>query len=115
MLIVLLLAVCVFYSNLKEKRIKDFLKASGFLLIAAMLAIATNITNLWATWEYGKETIRGKTELTSQLENRTTGLDKDYATQWSYGIGETFTLLIPNTKGGATGALGNNEKAMQEY
>ncbi len=112
MLIVLLLSACVLYNILKEKRIKDFIKASGFLLVAAILAIATNITNLWATWEYGKETIRGKTELTSQEENRTTGLDKDYATQWSYGIGESFTLLIPNAKGGATGALGNNEKAM---
>ncbi len=112
MLTVLLLAVCVFYNALKEKRIKDFIKATGFLVVAAILAIATNITNLWATWEYGKETIRGKTELTTQLENRTTGLDKDYATQWSYGVGETFTLLIPNTKGGATGALGNNEKAL---
>ena len=113
MLIVILLIICVFIDALKSKKIDSFFKASLFLFAAAILSVGTNITNLWATWEYGKETIRGKTELTTEQENRTSGLDKDYATQWSYGVGETFTLLIPNTKGGATEALGNNEKAMQ--
>ena len=58
---------------------------------------------IWATYEYGKYTIRGKTELTTEKQNRTTGLDKDYATDWSYGIGESFSLMIPNIKGGASG------------
>jgi hypothetical protein len=98
----------------KTKSFPYFLKATGVLVIAAMFAVATNITNIWATWEYGKDTIRGKTELTSDLENRTTGLDKDYATQWSYGTGESFSLLVPNIKGGASGYLGNNEKAMEK-
>lgn len=113
MLIVLLLGICVFIDSLKNKKIKEFIKASGFLIVAAILALATNITNLWSTWEYGKDTIRGKTELTTEKENRTSGLDKDYATQWSYGIAETYTLMIPNAKGGASDALGNNEKAMR--
>lgn len=113
LLIVLLLGICVFIDSVRNKKINEFIKASGFLIVAAILAVATNITNLWSTWEYGKETIRGKTELTTEKENRTSGLDKDYATQWSYGIGETFTLLIPNAKGGASDALGNDEKAMK--
>lgn len=113
MLIVLLLVICVFVDSLKKKTLNQFIKASAFLVVAAILAVATNITNLWTTYEYGKETIRGKTELTSEKENRTSGLDKDYATQWSYGIGESFSLMIPNVKGGGTDALGNNEKALE--
>jgi hypothetical protein len=88
--------------SITEKRLPGFAKASGVMLIAATFAIATNITTLWATYEYGKVTTRGKTELTTEKDNRTTGLDKDYATGWSYGIPETFTLLIPNFNGGSS-------------
>lgn len=114
LLIILLFGIFKLVDAIKEKQLGNFAKATGFLVIAAILAIATNITNLWSTYEYSKETIRGKTELTSEKENRTSGLDKDYATQWSYGVDETLTLLIPNAKGGSTGALGNNEKAMSK-
>lgn len=113
MIIVLILVICILIGAIKKKAINSFVKASAFLVVATILAVATNITNLWSTWEYGKETIRGKTELTSEKENRTSGLDKDYATQWSYGVGETFTLIIPNAKGGASDYLGNNEKALK--
>lgn len=113
MIIVLLLVICILIDTIKKKTYNNFIKATAFLGVAALLAVATNITNLWSTWEYGKETIRGKTELTSEKENRTSGLDKDYATQWSYGVSETFTLMIPNAKGGASDYLGNNEKAME--
>jgi len=89
-------------SSIREKRIPAFAKATGLLIIAAMFAIATNITNLWATYEYSKETIRGKTELTTEKSNRTSGLDKDYATGWSYGTMESFTFLIPNFNGGSS-------------
>ncbi|MFH1121128.1 MAG: YfhO family protein [Bacteroidota bacterium] len=112
LIIVVLLGIMQLAEAVKNNTFPLFFKATGVLMIAAMLAIATNITNIWATWEYGKETIRGATELTSEKENRTSGLDKDYATQWSYGTGESFSLLIPNVKGGASGYLGNNEKAM---
>ncbi|MBK9358348.1 MAG: YfhO family protein [Bacteroidales bacterium] len=114
LILVVVLGMFQLAEAIKNKKHLLFLKATGLLIIAAALAVATNITNLWATWEYGKETIRGKTELTSDKENRTTGLDKDYATQWSYGTAESFSLLIPNAKGGASGSLGNNENAMKK-
>lgn len=113
-MMVVALGIFELISAVKTKTLPAFAKATGLLVVAALFALSTNITNIWATWEYGKETIRGKSELTTNPENRTSGLDKDYATQWSYGVGETFSLLIPNTKGGASGSLGNNEKAMEK-
>ena len=74
----------------------------------AFLAVAANSNKLWTTWEYGKYSMRGKSDLTSDKENKTTGLDRDYATGWSYGIGETFTVLIPNFNGGSS-AVGFSE------
>lgn len=112
LMVVVLLGITKLTEAIVHKKLPDFLKATGMLAIAALLAVTTNITNIWATWEYGKETIRGKSELTHDKDNRTSGLDKDYATQWSYGVGESFSLLIPNAKGGASESLGNNEKAM---
>jgi len=104
-------------SSIKEKQFSRFGKATGVLVLASILAVATNITSIWATYEYGKETIRGKTELTTEKSNRTSGLDKDYATGWSYGKLETFTMLIPNFNGGSSqGALtesSNTYKALQ--
>jgi hypothetical protein len=103
--------------SIRGKQLPNFAKATGVLVIAAIFAVATNITNIWATYEYSKETIRGKTELTSEKSNRTSGLDKDYATGWSYGKMETFTLLIPNFNGGSSqGALSetsNSYKALR--
>lgn len=114
LIIILLFGIFKLIEAIREKQLANFAKATGFLVIAAFLSIATNITNIWSTYEYSKETIRGKSELTTEKENRTSGLDKDYATQWSYGVDETLTLLVPNAKGGSTGALGNNEKAMKK-
>ncbi|MCF8368135.1 MAG: YfhO family protein [Bacteroidales bacterium] len=104
MMLVLVLGILELYEAVKSKHYLHFSKATGILFVAVLIALLTNITNLWATWEYGKYTIRGKSELTSEKENRTSGLDKDYATQWSYGIAETGTLLIPNFHGGASQA-----------
>ncbi len=112
-IVVVMLGVYELIDSAKEKTLPAFFKTTGLLAIAALLALSTNFSNIWATWEYGKETIRGKSELTTNAEIRTSGLDKDYATQWSYGIGETFSLMIPNVKGGASGYLGNNDKAME--
>ncbi len=100
--------------NIQEKRMRHFLKATGILLLAALLAICTYITNLWGTYEYGKYTMRGKPELTIEKSNKSSGLDKDYITAWSYGIGETWSLMIPDVKGGASGYLNSNKKAMRK-
>lgn len=98
--------------SIVQKQLPSFAKASGVFLIAVVFAVLPNITSLWTTYEYGKYSTRGKSELT-QKKKDTGGLDKDYALDWSYGIGETFTLMIPNFKGGATGALSQNETAMK--
>ena len=73
------------------------------------------LSNLYHTWEYSQESMRGKSELVKKnTANQTSsGLDRDYITQWSYGIGETWTLLVPNTKGGASMPLAQNKTAME--
>jgi hypothetical protein len=95
---------------LKNKTMPAFVKSSALLALAAVLAVGPNLTNLLVTQEYGKYSTRGKSELTDNAENKTTGLDKDYATQWSYGISESFSLMIPNFKGGQSQAIQQNSK-----
>jgi len=95
-----------FYNN----TINTIGKKIGILVIAGILAIGANFSQLWFTYDYGKDSIRGKSELTDDLHNKTTGLDKNYATQWSYGPAETFNLLIPNLMGGAS-AMNIGEKS----
>lgn len=101
-MIALILGIFKLIHAIRFKELMPFLKAVGVLIIAVVFAVLTNLTSLWATWEYGKYTIRGKSELSVNKSNKTTGLDKDYVTQWSYGIGETMTLLIPNVYGGSS-------------
>ncbi len=101
-----------------DKNWLNFAKATGLLILAGLLAILTYSTSLWATYEYGKETMRGKPELTKELKNKSSGLDRDYITAWSYGTGETWSLLIPDIKGGASGQIGNRKalkKADRRY
>lgn len=83
-----------------KKQIAAFFKSSLLLAVAAFIAVLPNITNLWATYEYGKYSTRGPSELTAKKES--TGLDKDYALDWSYGMLETMTLLIPDFAGGSS-------------
>lgn len=100
----------------KNKTVKTYLMAIGIFTGATILSILPNSGNLLLTYEYGKFTTRGKTELTidanlqSNKNKVTSGLDKDYATQWSYGVGETFTFLIPNFKGGSSSTIGMVDK-----
>jgi hypothetical protein len=101
-LIVVLLGVVQLIESIKEKQLPRFFKSAGLLAVAAIFAVGVNISNLWATYEYGKYTIRGPSELTSNADIRTSGLDIDYATQWSYGVAETLTLLIPDLMGGGS-------------
>ncbi len=93
-LILLLIGLVQFIKDLKANNLPDFAKRSGVLVLAALLACGTAITRLSTTMEYGTESTRGKSELTTDLDNKTSGLDKDYATSWSYGIAESFTLLF---------------------
>ncbi len=101
---------------IRTKQVMHFIKASAVVLTGFAVGTAINASNLYHTYEYSKETMRGKSELKKDnTENQTSsGLERDYITQWSYGIDETFTLLIPNTKGGASVPIGNNETAMQK-
>jgi len=113
LLIVVCLVIGVLVKSIMEKQIGQFVKASACLILAAIMGILTNTTSLYANYEFGKETTRGKPILAS-TENQTRGLDKDYITQWSYGKGETWTLLIPNAKGGASAYIGNQNPALEK-
>ena len=98
------------------KALTNFWKSTGVLVMAGLLGICINLSNLYHTYEYSKESMRGKSELVKEnAANQTdSGLERDYITQWSYGIGETFSLLVPNVKGGASVPLMANEKAMEK-
>ncbi len=110
-LCILILFIVVFIEALRTKTLASLVKPVILLALFVILAIGSNFSNLITTYEYGKYSIRGRSDLTSNAENQTSGLDKDYATQWSYGIGETFTLLIPDFKGGSsTGSLSQNSQ-----
>jgi hypothetical protein len=112
MILVLIYMLFELYQKIKDKQILGFIKASTALLFSVIIAVSINVTNLWTSYEYSKETIRGKSELTSNSDVKTKGLDMDYATQWSYGVDETFTLLIPDFKGGSSsGKLGESSEA----
>ena len=112
--IVLFMVIAYLVQAICEKRLQHFFKASGILIAAALLGIAINISNLYHTWEYQKESMRGKSELTkaNSANQTSSGLDRDYITQWSYGIDETLTLLVPDAKGGASVPLSQNATAM---
>jgi|WetSurMetagenome_2_1015567.scaffolds.fasta_scaffold09789_3 hypothetical protein len=106
LLIVLIMMVFILIDTIKTRSYKLVVKPVLWLVLFGLLAIGSNFSNLYTTYEYGKYSIRGMSELSSNAENRTSGLDKDYATQWSYGISETLTLLIPDFMGGSsTGTL----------
>ena len=113
-MIVLIFVIAEFIETIKNKKYPEFFKASGILVCAAILAILTSTTTLYANYEFGKETMRGKPVLTENTGNQTRGLDRDYVTQWSYGIGETWSLMIPNVKGGASAYIGNDNPALEK-
>ena len=101
----------------KAKQFPRFWKATGVLVVAGLIGVAANLSNLYHTYSYSKETMRGKSELVFEgdaAQQTSSGLNRDYITQWSYGIGETWTLLVPNFKGGASVPLAANETAMKK-
>ena len=112
--IILFMVIAYLVKSIREKQLAVFLKATGVLAAAALIGIAINLSSLYHTWQYQKESMRGKSELVKKdAANQTSsGLDRDYITQWSYGIDETLTLLVPDAKGGASVPLSKNATAM---
>lgn len=102
-----------FFWALKDKELKNFAKSTGFAAVVIFLVILPNIPTLWQAYEISKYSIRGKSELNTAKEQGS-GLDKDYALAWSYGVDESFTLLIPNVKGGGSNFILENEKVKDE-
>ena len=114
--IILFMMIAYLVEAVRTKRIMHFMKATGVCAAGALIGILLNISNLYHTWQYAQESMRGKSELVKKnAANQTnSGLDRDYITQWSYGVDETWTLLVPNTKGGASVPLAANAKAMEK-
>jgi len=88
--------------SVRNNTLNHFIKVTLLLFIPLLLAIGSTTGKLWSSLEYSKHSIRGESELKTNEQNQTSGLDRDYATRWSYGIDETFTLLIPNYKGSSS-------------
>ena len=112
--IILFMVIAYLVKAVREKQLTGFMKSTGVVVAAAVIGIAINLSSLYHTWQYQKESMRGKSELVKKdAANQTSsGLDRDYITQWSYGIDETLTLLVPDAKGGATVPLSKNATAM---
>ena len=113
-LTVAILVIAELIADLREKKLMHFLKGTAGLVVAALIGVLTCSTTLYGSYEFGKETTRGKPVLTRNAANQTNGLDRDYITQWSYGKGETWSLLIPNAKGGASAYIGSKNPALDK-
>ena len=114
--IIAFMVLAYLWDAVRNHRLAQFGKATGVCFVAAALGVVINLSNLYHTWQYTQESMRGKSELVKKnsANQTSSGLDRDYITQWSYGIDETWTLLVPNTKGGASMPLAMNEKAMEK-
>ena len=114
--IIFFMVIAYLVEAARKKRMKEFMRATAVCVAGAAIGIAINISNLYHTWQYSQNTMRGKGELVQKKSEHksTSGLDRDYITQWSYGTGETFTLLVPNTKGGASVPMSMNEKTIEK-
>lgn len=113
---ILFMVIAWLVDAIRNHQMARFWKASGVAVAAAAIGISINLSNLYHTWQYSKESMRGKSELVKKNSANQTdsGLDRDYITQWSYGLSETWTLLVPNTKGGASVPMAANGKAMEK-
>ena len=113
----ILMVIAFLVDSVMRKDVLSWVKASGCIAVGAAIAIGINLSNLYHTYEYSKDTMRGKSELvnTGSPEDQTdSGLERSYITNWSYGIGETWSLLVPNVRGGASVPLSMNETAMKK-
>ncbi|WP_179344827.1 YfhO family protein [Winogradskyella ursingii] len=120
LLLVIVLGLSYLIDAYRKKLLPHFFKSVGLLSIAAILAVGLNATNIMATQEYVKESTRGKSELTINADGsqkaETTGLSKEYITEYSYGILETFNLYIPKFMGGGnTEDVGRDSETYKAY
>jgi hypothetical protein len=113
--IILFMMIALLVDAFIKKEISSYLKIAASLLLAAVFGVLTNISSLYTIYDYGKDSIRGKSELTIKEKPDGDGLDADYALAYSYGKGETFSYMIPNIYGGASNiSLGDNKEAINE-
>ena len=116
--VMVLMAVAYLAEAVRTKQMARWWKGSLAALAGGLLGVGINASNLYHTYEYSKETMRGKSELTQKTKDAAdqtdSGLERSYITAWSYGIDETWTVLVPNTKGGASFPLSQSEKAMEK-
>lgn len=114
--VILLMVIAFMIDAIRKKQWAHLGKATAVCMAGAAIGICLNLSNLYHTWQYSQESMRGKSELVKKNSANQTnsGLDRDYITQWSYGTGETWTLLVPNAKGGASVPLSQNETAMSK-
>jgi len=112
-IILLVFGIYELIDTIKSKSYGPFLKSLAMLFAAAVIAVGVNFGTLYTTWEYAQESTRGKSDLTKASDKEEMGLDKEYITQWSYGIGETMTLLIPDFKGGASASFDKDTETIR--
>ena len=114
--IILAMVIAWLVDAIRKHQLATFGKATAVCLAGATIGVCINLSNLYHTWQYGQESMRGKSELVKKnsANQTSSGLERDYITQWSYGIDETWTLLIPNTKGGASVPMSESKIAMEK-
>lgn len=113
LLCLLVFGIVEFIYAFKEKTVIKFLKTSALLIIPFIIAIGVNFASLYTTYEYGKYSSRGKSDLVFTDKDNTPGLDKDYILFWSYGVDETFNMLIPDYKGGSGHPFNRNSETFK--
>jgi hypothetical protein len=109
----LIFLITEFIFSVRNRTLKNFFRTSAILIIPVILAIGINFASLYTFYEYGKYSIRGKSDLTHESDNATSGLNKNYILYWSYGIDETFNLLVPNFKGGSSAPFDRNSETFR--
>ena len=111
LLVLIILALVYLVYAIKERALKPYLKATAVLLAVAVLAVLPALGQLVPSADYAKDSMRGGAVLKQTEQKQSSGLDIDYAYQWSYGVGETFTLLVPNLYGASSNyALGDDSE-----
>ena len=100
--------------SIKLQNLSEFIKSTFIFIVSGIMAISINLGSIWSTYDYSKYTIRGHSELKKENGQSYSGLDKDYATAWSYGKVETFNMLYPNFVGGSSHAKLSDESHLYQ-